>query len=258
MQTEILNVTPQLAATWLKLNTNNRPVSRRNLQSLTHAMKSSEWKLNGESIKLNDDVLIDGQHRLMACVNAGVPFKSLVIKGMDRDVFDTIDTGSKRDAADIFAINGEKNVCLLASSIRTLAYYLDPARINGVNRTLSNQEYERLLDEHPAIRDHATWYMSNRVKFVPGSIACPGRYICSLIDEDMSNDFYSKLLTGEGLTKGSPVMALRNKLIDNLASVEKIPPKVKFNFVVKAWNLYRDNRSITSLRSPGTDQIKFK
>ncbi len=48
-----------------------------------NAMKSGEWKYNGESIKVcTDGSLLDGQHRLEACIESGVTFDTLLVTNL--------------------------------------------------------------------------------------------------------------------------------------------------------------------------------
>ena len=56
-----------------------------------------------------DGVLIDGQHRLAAVVDADVPVAMTVYTEVDDGTFDVLDTGKRRNAADVLAIEGEKS-----------------------------------------------------------------------------------------------------------------------------------------------------
>lgn len=103
MRLQVLEVTPQQAKAWLKLNTLNRPVRQRYVTYLAEAMKRGEWVVNHQPIALNGNRLIDGQHRLMAVVESGLPGVKLpVVMDADTNTFDTIDIGAKRSNADIF------------------------------------------------------------------------------------------------------------------------------------------------------------
>lgn len=47
-------------------------------------MRNGNWKANGEAIKFSSTGrLLDGQHRLRACVKEQVPFTTLVIRGLE-------------------------------------------------------------------------------------------------------------------------------------------------------------------------------
>jgi hypothetical protein len=52
-------------------------------------------------------VLVDGQHRLAAIVEADLPVELTVFTEVGQGAFDVLDTGKRRNAADILAIEGE-------------------------------------------------------------------------------------------------------------------------------------------------------
>jgi hypothetical protein len=122
MKFQILNVTPDMAAAWLKRNQLNRPLRKRFVAALADAMKRGEWAVNHQPVAINGDKLLDGQHRLKAVIESGLPFvKMMIAEGAESQTFDTIDIGIKRSNADIFrednAIMGPINmiarVCLM-------------------------------------------------------------------------------------------------------------------------------------------------
>jgi hypothetical protein len=76
-------------------NTNVRNLIWTSVSRLARAMKENQWERNGASIAYNaKGILVDGQHRMAACVQAGVPFESVVVRGVE-DVIHQ-DTGSRR------------------------------------------------------------------------------------------------------------------------------------------------------------------
>ncbi|MDP2620568.1 MAG: hypothetical protein Q8P46_10395, partial [Hyphomicrobiales bacterium] len=71
-------ITPELAREWLeKTNRKNRPLSELKWTAYAVDMLEGRWQYNGDAIRFGSDgVLLDGQHRLMACVEAGIPFET--------------------------------------------------------------------------------------------------------------------------------------------------------------------------------------
>ncbi len=257
MKTEILEVTPEMAGEWLKSNPENRPIRSRHVASLASQMKRGQWKLNGEAIKRNGSVLLDGQHRLAACVSADTPFYTLVISDLDGDIFDTLDTGAARNAADVLAIKGERNTTILSAGLKWIGRYL--GRTVYTSPIFSNQDVEQLLEEHPSTREIASRVGSSpKATFIPASVMVASWYLCSLIDEKQADRFYYGLKNGEGLVKGSPVLALRNSLINNASRKERLPAAIVFALVVRAWNLYREGREIQHMRVNTTVTVSAK
>jgi hypothetical protein len=76
---EIQTVTPDMARTWLKNNTNNHPVSARRVQLIA----KGKWCVTHQGIAFGPNgELYDGQHRLLAIVMANVPVPVLVTRGV--------------------------------------------------------------------------------------------------------------------------------------------------------------------------------
>lgn len=48
----------------------------------------------------------DVVHRLSACIEAGVPFRTLLVTGVPHETWTTVDTGKVRSAGDVFQIDG--------------------------------------------------------------------------------------------------------------------------------------------------------
>jgi hypothetical protein len=70
-------VTPELAKQWLEANTHNRPLSEELVIAYMVDMLDGRWQYNGDAIRFDHTGrLIDGQHRLHACIEAGVPFET--------------------------------------------------------------------------------------------------------------------------------------------------------------------------------------
>lgn len=106
MKTEIIEVTPIIAKRWLKDNTNNRNVNRRVVLSYADDMKRGNYALTHQGIGFFEDgSLADGQHRLMAVIEAGVTVTMLVVHGIEKTPH--IDRLRARSIADCCAINGE-------------------------------------------------------------------------------------------------------------------------------------------------------
>ena len=122
MKMEELLITPEMAETWLSKNPSNRTISKAWVDALARDMEAGEWDLNGESIKFNgDEALTDGQHRLAACVQSGVAFRSVVITGVGNKR--NIDNVRKRTFTDKLRIAGVKHYTSMSSALRTVGSY---------------------------------------------------------------------------------------------------------------------------------------
>lgn len=116
-------ITPQKADWYLKFNKRNRPVSRAHVLWLAKEMKEGKWVLNGEPIKFdNEGNLMDGQHRLLAVIESDTSVPFLVVRGIPKSFFWTLDTGKNRSNSDVFNLNGISNAACVSSV--TLRYML--------------------------------------------------------------------------------------------------------------------------------------
>ncbi len=93
----------------LECNTINRPLSDAHVRRLVNQIVEGKWKFNGDTIKVSKggDVL-DGQHRLWAVIEAKKPVETIIVYGIEKDAFATIDTLRKpRSGSDVIALSGQ-------------------------------------------------------------------------------------------------------------------------------------------------------
>jgi hypothetical protein len=108
VQTEIVDVTPEQAETWLKRNySGNRKFRRDQFYKMVAIIKAGGWLFDGSPIRFNDrSDLIDGQHRLTAIYRSGITCRCLVVTGLDHSAYSVIDGGVSRSAGDRFELHG--------------------------------------------------------------------------------------------------------------------------------------------------------
>lgn len=102
MRTQIQIVTPEIAAHFLQKNKDNRDYRKKWVAHLSNIIKTGEWLTTHQGIALDKDGnLIDGQHRLLAIIDSGLPVQINVSYDVDANTFSCIDIGVKRNLADI-------------------------------------------------------------------------------------------------------------------------------------------------------------
>jgi len=250
INTTIMTVTPSKAKKMLEMNLNNRPLNGKHVAFIVSEIKNGNWRLNGESIKIGKDRLIDGQHRLQAIVQSGKSMKTVVMTGIDDDVFDTVDTGRARKHADILALNGEKNTAALASLLIMLHRYY------GENwkdtKRMSNSEIEKLLEKYPDARASVAHNYRATGLFVPKIInLC--HYVFSNIDKDQADYFISSMCSGANLSSNNPIYTLRNKVMTAKLTGARHHPDTICTMAFKAWNMIRQGKKSTRLHVKSTD-----
>ena len=108
VRSQWMDVTPEMAARWLKVNFRNRPVSEDVIKAYARDMAAGVWHPTHQGIAFNDlDELIDGQHRLKAAVLARKTVRMMVTFGLKSNIagsrmttMDCVDRGRTRSVAD--------------------------------------------------------------------------------------------------------------------------------------------------------------
>jgi hypothetical protein len=224
-------------------------------------MKEGRWKMNGEAVSFDQTgTLVQGQHRLHACIASGVPFETLVIFGLAEDVFPTFDQHSKRTLADILAMEGELNAHMLAAAlVRMWRYDRGTITAGGNMNYPSAQEALVTLRRHPEIR-RSVRYGNALTSLTSGSLMTFLHYVFSLHDYDLACTFMEAVATGANLSTNEPAYLLRARLLGNrMASKAKLPEKEILALTIKAWNLTRAGRRVRVLiwRSAGEAAEEF-
>lgn len=104
----VMEVTPQLASKWLEGNTHNRPLNQAHVERLAGDMKAGRWKLTHQGLAFDTQrVLLDGQHRLWAVIEANVSVRFRVFFNEPTESRGALDTGIRRSNLDIFSLTGQ-------------------------------------------------------------------------------------------------------------------------------------------------------
>jgi len=106
----IVTVTPEMARDYLAHESYTRGERKGLVARYAKAMKEGRWALNGEPIVFDHlGQGVEGHHRCLACASVGVPFKTVVVMGVEHDAVGTINRGAPRTQAQaIGALHGRK------------------------------------------------------------------------------------------------------------------------------------------------------
>src|SRR3989440_6857720 len=156
VRSRVQTITPKKAAEYLEFNTANRPLATRTVREFAAAMRRGEWRVTHQGIAFDTTgALVDGQHRLAAIVEADIPVEITVFSEVPEGAFDVLDTGKRRNAADVLAIEGEKSAGTLPAMVRTVWLYENRPELNwsGGDAGVSNHQIVQTLLQHPKLRD---------------------------------------------------------------------------------------------------------
>lgn len=256
----LVTVTPKLAESLIETkNKHNRSVDHARVDQYAADIRRGEWMVNGEAIKISaDGQVLDGQHRLLAVLEAGMSIDTLLISGLPPASQETMDQGKARTFSDVLKLRGEKDYCVLAAATRIVCVYeRDGVPFSqGYKAAPSNNQASRTLERNPGIRESCALANKLRRPWLTVSTAGALHYLLSQADEDGAgaSDFFTRLMTGENLERSSPIYTLRERLIGEHYTTDerRLQPKVKLAFIVKAWNAYQDGTPLLRLRwNPG-------
>lgn len=258
IKTEVVTITPEIATRLTAQKQANRKVSANNLNKVKAAMNRGEWVLNGEAIKISTSGrVLDGQHRLMASSETGITFTTLIVYGLPEEAQDSMDTGKSRTLADVLSIRGYKNATSLASItiaiMRGERWGTRQGAISqwGSGLITNKQAIERIAAE-PSLTELPTIVGQHSKIGLPGRTAGYLFYLFSAIDSEDAVFFFEKLLSGDSLDRGHPILTLRNQLINLKAERGQKKPDYVAALAIKAWNKFRAGESSTLLRfTPG-------
>lgn len=244
----IEDVTPALAIEWLEKNTHNRKVSDRLVMVYAETMSEGEWRLNGEPIIFDRlDKLQSGQHRLMACVEAGVSFRTVVVRGADPEAIYSLDAGRKRRMTDVLTLRGEKDVANLATAI-TWTWRWEQGLMDRGGDTATTVHLLNLLDATPELRDSLIMGRSlAQSQGVSAGLMAALFHQFARIDAEDAKQFHEHLFSGENISGTHPAFVWRRWVTRSRLQPRRPSSAYVAAVTVKAWNAYREHREIRVL-----------
>lgn len=251
------NVTPDMAKKWLEKSKLNRRLSQVNVNYLALQMKKGDWMQTGDTIKFGSDgSLLDGQHRLNAVVKYGAPVKLMVAEGLNKEVFQVIDTGKSRSAADVVAASGFKYSHNLASVARAILIYqtgvyskTNDGRLRASNKMILEfvqKHDENLLEIVTLCQNH----IYQNFRFVPLSTLGMLYYVFSKKNQAKTDEFFNKYAQGIDLSESNPIRLLRERLIKDSANKSRLNNRDKAALMIYTWNNFIQGKRVTQLLLP--------
>lgn len=269
-------ITPEIAGLLLRKNVeNNRTLMPAVVSKYAQLMEVGQWDINtGDTIKISDDgFVLDGQHRLQAVIKSGVTIYSFVAYGLSQDSFRNIDIGRSRRTSDALHFSGIPAPKVVAAAVQ-LYHSLKNGTHLGVMRTpsapgrehagggstfcgsagaagrLSSLDIEKIyFANRERWHKYANTYLrKGRVVDTSSNIAGMWAYLAD-INENDADEFFARLVEGDSLSAGSPILALRERLIAaKTTKVGYLSSSERRAVYVSAWNAYRRGKAQNSIR----------
>lgn len=249
----IMTITPEIAQAYLDTGAPNRRISKASVRTYASDMRNGRWEYNGQDIILDrDGALIDGQHRLLAVIESGQNILMGVKRGLDRSVFETIDSGRARNAADVIGLmsTGHQK---LSAGIARYALLMDKFG-NPRAGWCTRRDITDYFLEWPQIAGISQHVVAGTKSVVPATPVATVWFMATrhgVYSHDEMAAFFTPVQTGADLSPGDPRLALRNWAVNQrLRGGGRLDTDRTLCAIIRAWQLYVDGKSISNIAVP--------
>lgn len=245
--TKIETITPDIAKQYLLTNTRNRRLRKTGVEKYARDMKAGRWMLTTDAIGFDENgVLTNGQHRLEACVETGIPFEAIVVRGLDPQSFDATDNGMNRTLADI--LHNQPSASAVSAGVKT-AYLLRNGRNGfsdmsmktaGLSNAMGVQEFEKNPEGYIDAAGFANRTRKSGMNNITEGRLAGLFYFLTYDkghDRDTVESFFQQILSFK--TAEDPTCELlRLRFLKERGQEVKMTARLRLNLVAKAWNFY--------------------
>lgn len=255
MLAETIEITPAMAQYILDThNKRNRPVSQGRIQKLARKIRAGEMLVTSQGISFaTDDGLNNGQHRLLACVQTGMPIRVFVVFGETPKAFEVLDTQGSRTGSDTLAVLGYSHTTVLAAAARQLMIVTSDNPLS--NASFDNTRVIKLVEAHPELQGACV--PGSRVGAKLGCSKAATTVAFYLIARRSKHAvqldaFVEKLCDPTKDTKGRVILTLRDGLmkkeLDSQFRSGGNRAAAQAAAIIKAWNIWvTKSRFITDI-----------
>jgi len=234
----ILRITPDIAAGLL---TRRRPAGKRNasaVASYAQAMRNGEWVLNGMPVILSrNGFLLDGLQRLHACIEAAVPFITVLAENVPDDTVHTIDQQRRRSFTGVLETRGIPHAAAVAGLLAKLIRYEDGTLTRGTS-TPPWSRMERALEANRDEIDTAVKFsFDHPARLLTESIRTPLSFMGLQVDRTAIRRLLDAIAHPERFDADEPGVMIRRRLAEGRSDpTRRVPAVTAFALCVKAFN----------------------
>jgi hypothetical protein len=235
---EIVTVTPDMAKAMLAGQQNIRLIRKTRIAAYAEAMKAGMWSMTAEPITYNGSRLLNGFHRLNACIKADAPFTVVVARGIPAEAVSDMDSGLARTAGDALRERGIPNGEYAASVARLLiAWDEDFLGDTMKMSTISRPRLIRYVRTHTDDL-HAAFTPSGQLRSAVAGSRAAYAAVFTRLDVSRRAEFFASVTGGETLSAGDPRLALRRWLLNRSLNSKRAHAHTVVAQMVKAWNMW--------------------
>jgi hypothetical protein len=258
-----VKLTRKKAIEWLESSKLNRDVRQNIVDRYADVMFAGKWfAQNGQTIGFDvNGELRDGQHRCWGIVVAQDRENELakrkkrrprqlsvvvdVAHNIDTDAVRSVDTGTKRTGSDTLtmqtrvegtSISGAKEISVALRIVKAF----EKGNIYVMQKKITNDEMWDLFKMHPGVEEAAADLKGYRFLITKGIMVAMYYILHSVkAHRPLVKEFFHSFATGENLTHGSPILALRNKCISaKTAGKDRLTQTFYLSCFIKSWNAF--------------------
>lgn len=239
------------------LNSLNRIINDNTVTQYGRDMAEGKWIPNGESVKRCDNGrIVDGQHRLWACIQSQAPFKTAFVNNIpakDADkVFVTTDIGRVKIPSAFLSASGVGYGGIVAPAARLIMAYKNHKTLTKTHM-ITTPEIVEFGKKHEHLADSAA-FVAKYQGYAPVSTLCAWHFLMSEKSAEDAAKFIIDLKQGTGLSKGDALYAMRERLIQNKQSrTQKLNSKSVFALGLNIWNDRRRGMKRQVIKNPHWD-----
>lgn len=200
-------------------NHHNRRMSRTHSKFLAGLIKRGCYLFNGDTIVFaGNGQLVNGQHRLDGCARSGRSVRTLVVYGVDPEVFKTHDQMRSRTLTQIMEISGEENSVVLAPATQAVMsfFFTGQPIVRGLQVAgFSRGDQAAAADLFPDLRESATFAAANYGKcglFNGAGAVATLHWVLSRHHSKLASEMLDALLDEDKPMPGGAVRTLQNQL----------------------------------------------
>jgi len=262
-----LRVTPSLAKYWMEnYNTHNRLLIECRYTTIAVDILDKRWQYNADPIRFGSNgQLLDGQHRLMACIECDMAIDTLVVFGLLPSTQDVIDINRPRSAGDmahLHDISNANEACAIENMLlmherfginKQPAGFASVEKERGKIRIKWSRPTKTEIVRSVQIRSHLQERISEIRPWRQGRLLPPRiigfcHYLFSEQDHALSVKFFEECILAENLKSSTPTHWMHTRLVENRSAKHRLLHVELIALIFKAWIAYRDKESIRFLR----------
>lgn len=253
---------PEEAERLLAANNNNyRNIRRKLVERYKSDMLNDMWTLTTGAIGFSvDGTLTNGQHRLTAVFESGVPCWFIVVQNLPANASQdpNEDTGSRRSIASHLQNKGVVNASSVAATARFLWGMKTSGKKKSANRANMSDAMiarivasdERIVDAASAVRCCSRVAMS--------SVAGAWYWLASFENKELADECCAILSGSAECSTSHPFSKLRDILLQakfNRKSQGGMSPDLQFRSFISAWEKAKSGVTVKLLRPANTIKI---